>query len=117
MTHPLLKNLKLDVLVRPILPVGGWILRASPRLITCREFNAFIYDYIEGNLSEKQTVLFQRHMRVCPSCRNFLKTYIATYKARSQVSPYDDIEVPVGVPQDLINAVLEVRKVEIEDSQ
>lgn len=110
MTSYPLKYLRLDLIMPLISSVGGWYLRVSPRMITCREFNDFIYDYIEGALSEKQTVLFQRHMRACPSCRNFLKTYIATYKAENQIFPYVDIEVPDRVPQDLIDAILDVRR-------
>lgn len=105
-----LKNLRLDILLRPLTPIGGWYLRTSSRMITCREFNDFIYDYVEGTLSEKQTVLFKRHMRICPMCRNFLKTYIATYKAAGQIIPFDDIDVPDEVPQDLIDAILDVRR-------
>lgn len=105
-----LKYLRLDVVMRPIFPVGGWVLRISPRMITCREFNDFIYDYVEGVLSEKQIVLFRRHMRLCPMCRNFLKTYVATYKIKGEVFPYDDIDVPDDVPQDLINAIMDVKQ-------
>lgn len=109
-----LKCLRLDVLIGPIAPIGAWVLRASPRMITCREFNDFIYDYVEGELSEKQTVLFKRHVRVCPMCRNFLKTYIATYKAKDKVFPYDDIDVPDVVPQNLIDAIIVVKQNRVE---
>lgn len=110
MTSHVWKYLRLDVIVPLRSPVGGWYLKVSPRMITCREFNDFIFDYIEGNLSKKQTVLFKRHMRVCRSCRNFLKTYLAAYKAKGQILPYDDIEVPDTVPQDLIDSILDVRR-------
>lgn len=49
-------------------------------------------------------------MRVCPMCRNFLKTYIAAYKAESHILPYDDLDVPDSVPQDLIDAILVVKR-------
>lgn len=79
-------------------------------MITCREFNDFIFDYVEGTLSEEQLVLFKRHMRICPMCRNFLKTYIATYKAKGEILPYDDVSVPNEVPKDLVDAILDVRR-------
>lgn len=110
MKNHVLKYLRLDIFMRPITPIGGWFLRMSPRMITCREFNDFIYDYVEGELSEKQVILFNRHMRVCPMCRNFLKTYVAAYKAKSQIFPYDDIDVPDAVPQDLIAAILDLKR-------
>lgn len=79
-------------------------------MITCREFNDFIMEYVEGTLTEDQKTLFNRHMRVCPMCRNFLKTYIATYKAKGDIFPYEDIDVPDVIPQDLIDAILEVKQ-------
>jgi len=94
--------------MRPIMPIGGWYLRVSPRMITCREFNSFIFDYTEGLLSDKQLKLFERHMKVCPMCRNFLKTYIAGYKAGNTSFPYSDLDVPSTVPQDLLDAIIDV---------
>lgn len=105
-----LKYLMVDILMRPMMPLGGKYLKASPRMITCREFNDFIYDYVEGKLTDSQTILFKRHMRVCPMCRNFLKTYIATYQAGANIFPYEDIEVPETVPQDLIDAIIDVKR-------
>ena len=111
MINHFIKHLRLDAIIRPFMPIGAWYLRTSSRMITCREFNDFIYEYVDGTLSEKQTVLFKRHMRICPMCRNFLKTYIATYKAEGQIFPYDDIDVPDEVPQELIDAILDIRRV------
>jgi len=91
--------------MKPMMPIGAWYLRVSPRMITCKEFNEFIFDYTEGLLSDKQLKLFERHMKVCPMCRNFLKTYIAGYSAGNASFPYSDIEVPKTVPQELLDAI------------
>ena len=109
-----LKRLKLDTLIQPISPLGAWYFRVSPRMITCREFNDFIIEYVEGTLTTKQVTLFKRHMKICPMCRNFLKTYIATYKAKSHIFPHEDIDVPDEVPQDLIDAILAVKQTSSE---
>lgn len=89
-------------------PLGSWYLRVSPRMITCREFNDFVIDYTENLLSDKQVLLFERHMKVCPMCRNFMKTYIATIKAGEAFFPYNDTQVPSEVPEDLLNAIRDV---------
>jgi len=94
------------------MPIGGWYLRVSPRMITCKEFNDFIYDYVEEYLTQEQLILFKRHMKVCPMCRNFLRTYLTAYKAKDELLPYSDLDVPVSVPQDLIDAILDVRSQE-----
>jgi len=104
----LLKIIRIEKIMKPIMPIGGWYLRVSPSMITCKEFNAFIFDYTEGLLNDEQSTLFERHMKVCPMCRNFLKTYIAAYKAGNASLPYSDLEVPSIVPQDLLDAIITV---------
>lgn len=104
----MLKRIDLKRLVKPVMPFTAWYLRVSPRMISCKEFNDFIFDYTEGLLTRKQTKLFDRHMRVCPMCRNFMKTYVATYKAGKAFFPYSDEELPQSVPEDLLTAIREV---------
>lgn len=99
------KKALMNLVIKPMRPIAKWYFRASPNMITCKEFNDFIFDYTEGLLSENQTKLFERHMKFCPSCRNFLKTYIATYKAGKAILPYDDLVVPNTIPKDLLDAI------------
>lgn len=106
-----LKRLRRAVIINPILSLAGWYFRLNPRMITCRKLNDLIYDHIEGDLTDKQTVLFERHIRVCPMCRNFYKTYKATYEAKSHISPYSKLDVPSAVPQNLIDAIHGIMKV------
>ncbi|MEP1231448.1 MAG: hypothetical protein ABJG88_12295 [Litorimonas sp.] len=79
-------------------------------MISCKAANDFTYEYIEGSLSEEQLVLFNKHIRSCPMCRNFLKTYSATQIAQGHISPYEDIDAPDITPQSLIDAIHELRQ-------
>lgn len=110
MMGPVSKFLKLDVLLRPFMSIRGWYFRLSPWMMTCREFNHSIYESVEGDLSGKQLTLFERHKQACPICRNFLKTYTATHQAKSHIFPYENIDVADEVPQDLIDAILDVKR-------
>ncbi|MEL6257463.1 MAG: zf-HC2 domain-containing protein [Pseudomonadota bacterium] len=84
--------------------------RISPRHITCRQFNEFVVDYLDGNLSEKETERFERHMIVCPMCRLFLERYKIARDAGVRVIADDpSAPVPDGVPGDLIDAILDSR--------
>jgi hypothetical protein len=103
-----LKRVNIEWLMKLLMPIGSWYLRKSPRMITCREFNEFIFDYTENLLSDKQLTLFNSHMKVCPMCRNFLKTYIAAYKAGKAFFPLSDESVPSSVPEDLLEAIRDV---------
>lgn len=108
MMSRMLKQIDLKRLVKPIMPFTSWYMRVSPRMITCKEFNAFIFDYSECLLTEKQVKLFDRHMRLCPICRTFMETYVATYKAGKAFFPYSDEELPQSVPEDLLVAIRDV---------
>ena len=108
MIPPIFKLIKIDTIMKPMMPIGGWYLREAPWMITCREFNDFVFDYTEGLLTDRQLLLFERHMRVCPMCRNFLKTYIAGYKAGKASCADSDLEVPNEVPQELLDAIADV---------
>lgn len=57
----------------PILPetpsptmrfIKGNMLRYTPGLITCAEFEQFIDDYLDNNLNEKEVIVFERHLNV-----------------------------------------------------
>jgi len=110
----LLKKTLMNLIIKPMQPIAGWYFRVSPNMITCQEFNNFIFNYTEGLLSENQTKLFERHMKFCPACRNFLKTYIATYKAGKVLFPYNDLDVPNIVPTDLLKAISDSNDVKKE---
>lgn len=89
-----MKKLALKYLIeKPATTLAGRYFRMNPNQITCREFNEAIFDKIEENLTPKQADLFERHRRACPICRNFLSTYMATYKAKDHISPYKDIQL------------------------
>lgn len=106
----LLKKVVMNFVVKPMRPIAKWYFRLSPNMITCQEFNDFIFDYTEGLLSEDQIKRFERHMKFCPACRNFLKTYIATYKAGKVILPYNDVAVPSTIPKELLDAIGDLRE-------
>lgn len=106
----ILRQAKIEKLMTPIMPIGSWYMRVSPRMITCQEFNEFIFDYTEGQLTDAQVTLFERHMKVCPTCRNFMKTYQAAFKVGKVMFPYSDKKTPDEVPSDLLDAIRDVYK-------
>ncbi len=54
------------------------MLNTLPGMISCREFDQFVVDYLDGRLPDHQQHLFERHLRVCPDRRRFLDRYRAT---------------------------------------
>ena len=71
--------------------------------ITCRELIDFLDDYIDGQLEPESRESFERHLRVCPSCRAYLASYRDTISlARGIV---DDVPIE-DIPPELLTTVL-----------
>lgn len=86
---------------------GGKLLQYGPGLITCRQFDAFLADYVDGNLTDHQLRVFEGHMVLCPMCRTHFQTYLATFEmSRQAFGPSSDF-VPKSVPEDLTLAVVD----------
>jgi len=90
---------------------SGMMMRYMPLMITCRQFEDFIVDYLEGNLSSKQKLVFEMHIKVCRKCREYLAAYKRTVDVVEQTAVGDDqSEGLPDVPEDLVKAILAARK-------
>ena len=58
-------------------PIAAMMFRL-PFMINCEEFEAFIVDYLEENLSRSQRIKFDMHLKLCRECRDYLQSYKAT---------------------------------------
>jgi anti-sigma factor RsiW len=87
-----------------------WLYRedemSAKPYITCRQLINFIIDYVDGALDETANAEFERHLGVCPSCRNYLESYRVTMsvtKISITDAPLDD------VPDELVERILSRR--------
>lgn len=87
----------------------GLMLKRMHRMITCKEFENFILDYLDGNLTARQQTVFEWHMRICNECREYLAAYQRAMEVGRAVLPSPDDPVSNDVPEDLIKAILEAR--------
>ena len=70
--------------------------------VTCRELIGFLDDYVAGDLPSARAGEFERHLRVCPSCRAYLSSYRETITlARAAAHPAIE-----DVPPEILTAVL-----------
>jgi anti-sigma factor RsiW len=82
---------------------------AQPDL-TCRDVIGFLMAYLDGELDKTQNAAFESHLRVCPSCVNYLNTYrraIALGKAAMKPAPTPNEET---IPESLVKAIRAARK-------
>jgi anti-sigma factor RsiW len=86
------------------------MLKHTHGMITCIEFEAFVLDYMDGELSRRQRSTFERHLRLCRECRDYLAAYKRTLELSvTAFSAFPNDSVPKEVPKDLIKAILDAR--------
>jgi anti-sigma factor RsiW len=88
----------------------GLMLKHMHGMISCREFEDFVLGYLEGELPERQRSMFDRHLRICRECREYLAAYRRAIDVGRALLPSPDDPVPDEVPEDLIKAILESRR-------
>jgi predicted anti-sigma-YlaC factor YlaD len=81
---------------------GNWYL-------ACGEVITFLFEYLEETATPERRLEFDRHLAVCPSCRNYLSTYRDSLLLAKRASELDEVEIP-EVPQHLLEAILRLRK-------
>lgn len=92
----------------------GLMLRNLPLMITCREFEDFLIDYLEGSLPPGQRRIFEFHLTICRECRDYLAAYRETMSLGKQAFDDPTAALPQDVPEDLITAVLAARRPDSE---
>jgi len=88
----------------------GTMLKRMHGMITCREFEEFVLQYLDGELPTKQKKIFEWHLRICRECREYLAAYKRTMEIGKAALGSAGESVPDDVPEDLIRAVLDARK-------
>ena len=66
---------------------------------TCAQMTDLVLDYLNDELSPNVKRDFQRHLRICPDCVNFLNTYKKTVSATGTVRPE---EIPARVSNNIL---------------
>ncbi len=96
---------------RIIRSMRGAMLRYMPLMITCRQFEDFVIDYIEGTLPDHQRRLFELHIKMCRECREYLAAYKRTLELVNRTGGADVQEDALpDLPEDLVEAVIAARR-------
>jgi anti-sigma factor RsiW len=78
--------------------------------VTCRDFADFIADYLSGELPAEPRAAFDRHLSLCSNCRKYLEGYQETLKLGKRAFDDDGADIPTGVPEELVKAILNTRR-------
>jgi predicted anti-sigma-YlaC factor YlaD len=78
--------------------------------VTCQEIANFLYDYLNGDLTESERLVFEEHLGECPNCVAYLQSYEMTVKLSKNAWDERIKHNGENVPEDLIRAILDARK-------
>ncbi|MGH9442042.1 MAG: anti-sigma factor family protein [Thermoanaerobaculia bacterium] len=78
--------------------------------LKCREVIEFLDRYVAGELPAGQTREFEWHLRLCRSCRAYLRTYRDTLRLETGALARLEKEDPSELPEELVAAILAARE-------
>ena len=83
----------------------GIMQKYMPGMITCQQVDQFLMDYLDGTLPRVQRIRFERHLRFCRDCRDYIRAYQASIRLGRQALA--DPPIPAEPPADLVTAILD----------
>jgi anti-sigma factor RsiW len=79
--------------------------------VTCRECDAFLSDYLAGELPEETRATFEVHLSRCRNCVAYMQQYRETILAGKRACAAGEADAPPEIPEELIRAILAARKI------
>ena len=79
------------------------------RHVTCKKFIAFLDEYLVEALGPDVRQEFDAHIAHCAVCLRYLQSYRSSIELANLVSRHSDDTGPVGVPAELLQAILAAR--------
>ncbi len=101
----------MNAVARFIRDLMSSLFGGTGRMISCAEFESFILDYLDNNLTPAQRGTFERHIAACGACHDYLDGYRQTVALGRAVFAAPEAEVPREVPEELVEAILKARTV------
>ena len=81
-----------------------------PNFITCREFEQFTQDYLDGNLPLLNRIRTYLHLLICRDCRHYIEAYRKSILMGRAFFDNPDALVPQDIPEELIAIIIQNMK-------
>lgn len=86
------------------------LMRYMPMMVTCREADQFIDDYLSDELPRKQRLVFEWHVRLCTGCKNYLDRYRRSI-GMCRENFYDtDEDNEEEIPEQIIKGIIAAKR-------
>lgn len=84
-------------------------LDGPARPLTCRQVLDFVMLYLDRELPPDTHERFEHHLGECPSCVNYLRSYMQTIRLERLAFEHDEDPAHGVMPADLLNAICRAR--------
>lgn len=74
-------------------------------MITCRDVDHFLDEYLEGTLDPQRKAIFELHLKLCPPCVTYLSGYRKSTQLARAACEHGGGEAD-ELPDELLQAVL-----------
>jgi len=75
-------------------------------MLTCKEFDEFMTDYLEDGLPVWQKYMCWLHVKMCRECAHFVRQYRRVVALEQAAFDSPDDPVPNSVPEELVQAAI-----------
>ncbi len=75
-------------------------------MLTCKEFDDFMVDYLEGGLPIWKKYMCWLHVKMCRECAYFIQQYRRVIALGQRAFDSPDNAVPDSVPDELVKAAM-----------
>lgn len=81
-------------------------------MLSCKEFDQFMIDYLEGELPMWRRYACWLHIKMCRECSHFVRQYQRTVELGQHAFDNPEDQLPDSVPEALVKAALSHRRKE-----
>jgi len=78
--------------------------------MTCKELIEFLMDYVDDGLATGEKKHFEEHLELCSECTSYLTSYRETIRLGKMICQPNRDELPLDIPDDLVEAILAARR-------
>lgn len=78
-------------------------------MMTCRQVENFLMDYLDGRLSFWTRIRFNFHIMLCPNCPKYMQEYKNVIALGKQIFENPDDQAVGNVPNEILHAILDAR--------
>jgi len=83
-----------------------WMFKSFPGMLTCKEFDDYTVDYVDGALAAGERRKFNFHLLLCRACRRYLRAYHRTMSLCAESIHDSDYSDQDEIPEALVEAIV-----------